>query len=506
MVSSDGNNKMIDKKRVLKCKRKNLPLGANILNGTKDVSLGLQPHRVENDITLDLSSRAKGEDGYFYECIICDNGGELLCCDTCPRTYHLQCLNPPLECVPPGNWQCANCCEKGDLSKSANHLTSAHADKKSSSPADKNLPVDSFHSLHELSEVAGQIEKIQKTMACVDSALSEVQQKAVEHIDSGKINELSTKVNKTKVYRRNRSRKSVRKEDIDTTFIRVHGSSKIPNEIQDESTVSTSRLLNSVNMQPRPSDHADGDLVNGIHSSPNQPTEQNGKATKKQGGTQVFPSVNGDICMHWPQESEQDQLMHVRDVRQVSIRSHNKLIQASTSFGKEEREPQLELEKKYSHAGQVLKEKFAKLRARQKKRLGLRNTTQRLSRMSGLVEPEPLIHIPRAIESAGEKASAIVSKVYKFHKPIMPQNRESGMKVCQGISANHGYDGARSFQDLSIKPHSKIPYQRPNNANKQLPDLPSHRALDAGSSMNSQQIVITGNSFYKPVLSVSFSF
>ncbi|KAF0908181.1 hypothetical protein E2562_023810, partial [Oryza meyeriana var. granulata] len=46
---------------------------------------------------------------YFYECVECDLGGNLLCCDSCPRTYHLECLNPPLKRAPPGNWQCPRC-------------------------------------------------------------------------------------------------------------------------------------------------------------------------------------------------------------------------------------------------------------------------------------------------------------------------------------------------------------------------------------------------------------
>lgn len=44
---------------------------------------------------------------YFYR--ICKDGGELLCCDSCPSAYHRFCLNPPLEEVPDGEWKCPRC-------------------------------------------------------------------------------------------------------------------------------------------------------------------------------------------------------------------------------------------------------------------------------------------------------------------------------------------------------------------------------------------------------------
>jgi hypothetical protein len=34
---------------------------------------------------------------YYYDCEVCGIGGELLCCDLCPRVYHLECLTPPLK-------------------------------------------------------------------------------------------------------------------------------------------------------------------------------------------------------------------------------------------------------------------------------------------------------------------------------------------------------------------------------------------------------------------------
>ncbi|KAK4820359.1 hypothetical protein QYF61_024897 [Mycteria americana] len=43
------------------------------------------------------------------ECAVCGDGGELICCDGCPRAFHLTCLVPPLPCVPSGTWRCGSC-------------------------------------------------------------------------------------------------------------------------------------------------------------------------------------------------------------------------------------------------------------------------------------------------------------------------------------------------------------------------------------------------------------
>ncbi|XP_063078212.1 autoimmune regulator [Engraulis encrasicolus] len=43
------------------------------------------------------------------ECAVCKDGGELICCDGCPRAFHLGCLDPPLSCIPSGSWRCMLC-------------------------------------------------------------------------------------------------------------------------------------------------------------------------------------------------------------------------------------------------------------------------------------------------------------------------------------------------------------------------------------------------------------
>ncbi|NXJ76059.1 AIRE regulator, partial [Trogon melanurus] len=47
------------------------------------------------------------------ECAVCGDGGELICCDGCPRAFHLACLVPPLPRVPSGTWRCGSCVASG---------------------------------------------------------------------------------------------------------------------------------------------------------------------------------------------------------------------------------------------------------------------------------------------------------------------------------------------------------------------------------------------------------
>ncbi|XP_065604463.1 autoimmune regulator [Cyrtonyx montezumae] len=56
----------------------------------------------------DLAPYQDNED----ECAVCGDGGELICCDGCPRAFHLPCLVPPLPRVPSGTWQCSSCVAK----------------------------------------------------------------------------------------------------------------------------------------------------------------------------------------------------------------------------------------------------------------------------------------------------------------------------------------------------------------------------------------------------------
>eukprot|EP00743_Colponemidia_sp_Colp-15_P008864 GILK01009674.1.p1 GENE.GILK01009674.1~~GILK01009674.1.p1 ORF type:complete len:1390 (-),score=270.93 GILK01009674.1:238-4362(-) len=57
------------------------------------------------------SSDAASLDKNVDFCLTCSDGGDLLCCETCPAAYHLSCLKPPISQFPEGEWNCKRCRE-----------------------------------------------------------------------------------------------------------------------------------------------------------------------------------------------------------------------------------------------------------------------------------------------------------------------------------------------------------------------------------------------------------
>ena len=42
-------------------------------------------------------------------CAKCGMGGDLLCCDTCPRSFHIRCAGLGKGGIPEGDWSCEYC-------------------------------------------------------------------------------------------------------------------------------------------------------------------------------------------------------------------------------------------------------------------------------------------------------------------------------------------------------------------------------------------------------------
>jgi hypothetical protein len=48
-------------------------------------------------------------DNHYWMCAICGDGGNIIICDTCPNSYHLQCLAYTFEGTSNDAWSCPDC-------------------------------------------------------------------------------------------------------------------------------------------------------------------------------------------------------------------------------------------------------------------------------------------------------------------------------------------------------------------------------------------------------------
>jgi hypothetical protein len=71
--------------------------GKNVFSDHSDFSVSdSQSEDSENDDNVEF-------------CTVCKEGGRLLCCDSCPNSFHLKCCQPKLLKVPKGHWKCHFC-------------------------------------------------------------------------------------------------------------------------------------------------------------------------------------------------------------------------------------------------------------------------------------------------------------------------------------------------------------------------------------------------------------
>jgi hypothetical protein len=63
-----------------------------------------------------------------------DDDDQMMLCDHCDAAYHIYCLNPPLEVVPEGNWNCPRCAAW--FEKSGGKVLSANAEEEARAMAE----------------------------------------------------------------------------------------------------------------------------------------------------------------------------------------------------------------------------------------------------------------------------------------------------------------------------------------------------------------------------------
>ncbi|ONK79623.1 uncharacterized protein A4U43_C01F8260 [Asparagus officinalis] len=95
--------------------KENLSVPVDVGRGKSGVSDGGHTYEERLRVTSpnESSTEVQTESG-LNRCVICKQSGELLCCDGkgCKSSYHLSCLSPPLQDIPPGVWLCHFCFRK----------------------------------------------------------------------------------------------------------------------------------------------------------------------------------------------------------------------------------------------------------------------------------------------------------------------------------------------------------------------------------------------------------
>ena len=98
-----------------------------------------QQQQVIIDETENLPLEQAGyETDHQDYCEVCQQGGEIILCDTCPKAYHLVCLDPELEQAPEGDWSCPECTKNG-ISIRSRQVAAAAAARQAKEEDDNHM-------------------------------------------------------------------------------------------------------------------------------------------------------------------------------------------------------------------------------------------------------------------------------------------------------------------------------------------------------------------------------
>ncbi|XP_021368810.1 bromodomain adjacent to zinc finger domain protein 1A-like isoform X2 [Mizuhopecten yessoensis] len=134
----------------------------------------------EAEEEVDEEDEEEEEESNDNLCAVCSKAGMLICCDTCPLSYHLACAKPTLKKVPKGKWLCQKCSGvekqgkiklpgKGGKKASKATPTSSKASSKKGSPRDSPVTVKNSRKRSRpaspMDEVKPKLKKAAKSMS-----------------------------------------------------------------------------------------------------------------------------------------------------------------------------------------------------------------------------------------------------------------------------------------------------------------------------------------------------
>ncbi|XP_020539762.1 protein CHROMATIN REMODELING 4 isoform X2 [Jatropha curcas] len=463
MLPTAKDSKTIENSDGYNRKRKCHPCGQSKSKSFEGASLtSINSYAAKEDL-FSFPPREIGDDGHYYECVICDNGGDLLCCDTCPRTYHLECLNPPLKSVPPGKWECYNCCQDAKILLRLRHLKSSKGDASS----DK--------SLHHLAEAGDLMEKASKNYIHDDEG-----QNVVNHSGDEKQTKASKTVNGIKVYGRRMSKKEA--EEGEENHPGNCYPSELPNEDQkDKSTKEASGLFNCSSIQSESTEHEVKVFEIDLNASmPHSPQECNQNAIEEEGKATEHQAINSNICMQRSGINQCNKLSILRDVMQDSMK--DSCLIASNNGEKKSRHV---LQPKYTESGKAKKERLVMLRARQKQKIALRSSSKGPilgSRISTPLFWQHTKDLDKVHTSSNDSKEHIRQKA-----SLMKEEQTSIDQV-----PSKTLDKVNCLQRLSGLMDPRRLHYGQSKFGRQLLGFPSHRASGAecstGINLNSQEI------------------
>lgn len=78
-----------------------------VISPKKPAKTNLAPTSAPQDTETDGPDDSTGDNDDF--CNTCGGLGVFICCETCPKSFHFTCCEPPLEDCPEDNWHCREC-------------------------------------------------------------------------------------------------------------------------------------------------------------------------------------------------------------------------------------------------------------------------------------------------------------------------------------------------------------------------------------------------------------